>query len=62
VAKKAPVDTIISHLRNATRGDRLERSYSVLLRPRMHTAPLGAIGVSWSRESTRFTFSLGGVE
>lgn len=46
----------------ATRGDRLERSYSVLLRPRMHTAPLGALGVSWSREGARFTFSLGGVE
>lgn len=46
----------------ATRGDRLEPSYGVLVRPRMHTAPLGALGVNWSREGARFTFTLGGVE
>jgi hypothetical protein len=45
-----------------TRVDRLERSYSVMLRPRSHRAPLGAFGVSWSREETRVSVSLGGVE
>ena len=45
-----------------TRGDRLERSYSVVVRPRTHRAPLGAFGVSWSREGTRVKYSLGGVE
>ena len=42
--------------------DRLERSYSVTIRPRTHSAPLGALGVSWSREGTRVRVSLGGVE
>ena len=45
-----------------TRMDRLEHSYTVMLRPRTQTAPLGAIGVSWSREKVRLGFSLGGVE
>jgi hypothetical protein len=47
---------------NATRFDQLERTYSVILRPRSHSAPLGAIGVSWGREGARIRLSLGGVE
>jgi hypothetical protein len=47
---------------NETRIDRLERTYSVVLRPRSHSAPLGAIGLSWGREGTRVRLSLGGVE
>ena len=42
--------------------DQLERSYSVTIRPRSHSAPLGALGVSWGREGTRVRVSLGGVE
>lgn len=45
-----------------TRLDGLEQSYTVMLRPRTERAPLGAVGVSWSRESVRVGFSLGGVE
>lgn len=47
---------------HATRLDRLEQSYSVMLRPRTRVAPLGAVGVSWSRETVRVGFTLGGVE
>jgi len=47
---------------NDTRIDGLERTYSVILRPRSHRAPLGAIGVSWGREGARIRLSLGGVE
>ena len=47
---------------NETRIDRLERTYSVVLRPRSHTAPIGSIGLSWGREGTRVRASLGGVE
>lgn len=46
----------------ATRMDRLEQSYGVMLRPRTEKAPLGALGVHWSREGVRFGLSLGGVE
>jgi hypothetical protein len=45
-----------------TRMDRLERSYTVMLRPRNKLAPFGAVGVSWSREGARAGFALGGVE
>lgn len=37
-------------------------SYGVSLRPRTHVAPLGEIGLDWSREGVRFGFSIGGVE
>ena len=47
---------------NEPRFDQLERTYSVILRPRSHRAPLGAIGVSWGREGARIRLSLGGVE
>ena len=47
---------------NTTRIDQLERTYSVILRPRSHRAPLGSIGVSWGREGARVRMSLGGVE
>ena len=40
----------------------LEHSFGVALRPRLETAPLGAIGVDWSKETVRIRYSLGGVE
>ena len=49
-------------LQNDARLAGLEASYGIEFRPRTKLAPLGAIGASWSREGTRFTFSLGGVE
>jgi len=45
-----------------TRLDGLERTYSVVLRPRSHSAPLGTIGLSWGREGARMRMSLGAVE
>ena len=42
--------------------DRLERSYGVTLRFRSHSAPLAALGVHRSHETTRVSFSLGGIE
>lgn len=40
----------------------LQNSYGVLLRPRNNNAPLGMVGVDWSREGVRFRFSIGGVD
>ncbi|HKQ57228.1 MAG TPA: hypothetical protein VJY35_05115 [Candidatus Eisenbacteria bacterium] len=54
--------SVSDDLWHETRLDGLEHSYSVMFRPRSKTAPLGAIGVSWSREATRVRVSLGGVE
>ena len=56
------IGTVSGDVWNETRFDRLERTYSVILRPRSHSAPLGAIGVSWGREGARVRLSLGGVE
>jgi hypothetical protein len=56
------VGTISGDVWSDTRIDGLERTYSVVLRPRSLSAPLGAIGVSWGREGARMRLSLGGVE
>jgi hypothetical protein len=56
------IGTVSGDVWNATRIDNLERTYSVILRPRSHHAPLGSIGVSWGREGARVRLSLGGVE
>jgi hypothetical protein len=47
---------------NETRIDRLEHTYSVILKPRSHSVPLGSIGFSWGREGARLRASLGGAE
>ena len=54
--------TVTDDVWRQPRLDHLEHSYSVMFRPRTKLAPLGAVGVSWSRETTRLVFSLGGVE
>lgn len=36
--------------------------FGLALRPRLETAPLGLIGVEWSKETVRFGFTIGGVE
>jgi hypothetical protein len=56
------VGGVFSDVWSVTRIDQLEQTYSVILRPRSHRAPLGAIGVSWGREGVRMRLSLGGVE
>jgi Omp85 superfamily domain len=40
----------------------LETSYGVALRPRTVLAPLGFVGVDWSREAVRFRFGFGAGE
>ncbi len=40
----------------------LRTSYGVQLRPRTPLAPLGMLGVDWSRETVRLRYSIGGVE
>lgn len=47
---------------SAARAGELETSYGLLLRPRTRFAPLGAVGVQWSRESVRIRYTIGGVE
>lgn len=47
---------------SAARSDALETSYGLMLRPRTAVAPLGAMGVEWSRESVRIRYTIGGVE
>ncbi len=56
------VGGVFSDVWSVSRIDQLEQTYSVILRPRSHRAPLGAIGVSWGREGARMRLSLGGVE
>jgi hypothetical protein len=56
------IGTVSGDVWNETRIDRLEGTYSVVVRPRTHSAPLGAIGLSWGREGARLRLSLGGVE
>ncbi len=54
--------TVAGDVWSEPRLDRLEHAYSVTFRPRTRTVPLGAVGLSWSRESVRFVFAIGGVE
>lgn len=54
--------SVMDDLFSDARLDRLEHSFGVALRPRTTVAPLGALGVDWSREAVRFSFSIGGVE
>jgi outer membrane protein assembly factor BamA len=42
--------------------DTLKHTAGFAFRPRLPMGPLGAIGIDWSKERTRFRFSLGGVE
>jgi len=57
----AEAGNVFDDLQDARLED-FEHSFGVALRPRLETAPLGAIGVDWSRETVRFRFSVGGVE
>src|SRR4029077_5110416 len=57
----AEVGAVSGDVWHETRMDRPEHSYTVMLRPRTRVAPLGAVGVSWSREKVRVGFSIGGV-
>jgi hypothetical protein len=56
------IGTVSGDVWSDLRIDRLEHTYSVVLRPRSHAAPLGTIGLSWGREGVRMRMSLGGVE
>jgi hypothetical protein len=58
----ADIGGVSNDVWNATRIDRLERTYSAILRMRSHRAPIGSIGVSWGREGARIRMSLGSVE
>jgi hypothetical protein len=52
---------VMSRLENARVAD-FENSYGVALRFRTGSRPVGSVGVDWSHETTRFRFSVGGVE
>jgi hypothetical protein len=52
---------VYPNLRRA-RPETLEQSYGVALRCRSGSAPLGSIGLDWSREAVRLRFSWGDVE
>jgi hypothetical protein len=49
-------------LQHDARLDSMKSTWGFELRPRTKFAPLGAIGVAFSPEGTRYTFSFGGVE
>ncbi len=53
--------TVVPHLESASL-DQFRQSFGVSLRGRSPTSMVGAVGLEWSRETTRLRFSLGGVE
>jgi len=53
---------VYANVWRGARLDRAEASYGVSYRLRTERAPVVAVGLDFSREATRFRFSLGGVE
>lgn len=53
---------VYANVWRGARLDRAEASYGVSYRLRTERAPVVAVGLHFSREATRFRFSLGGVE
>jgi hypothetical protein len=53
---------VYDDLQRDAKWNSLQTSYGIALRPRTKLAPLGFIGLDWSRETVRFRFSIGAVE